>query len=353
MKNLFTRRCRKISLLDIAIFFRQLSTLVKANIPLMQSFNILFQSQKNISLQLIIQSIKKEIEMGRGLSKGLQKFPHLFNELICQLIQTGEQTGTLEKILILVATHLEKSVAIRNQIKQALFYPMTVLCISLLVCLGMLIFIVPRFAEFFQNMHGQLPLFTLIIVKLSECLREEYWLGILFIGGGVLAFKSLAHSISFKRKLQQWLFGLPLINHLFNKIFILHFARNLAIVYAAGVNIADALKMISMTYYYSGHSNAVRHLRNKVLSGQQLNIAARTCSLFPPLVTQMMRIGEESGTLQQMLESIVTIYEGEIDRIITRMNQILEPLIMIILGVLIGGLIIAMYLPIFKLGMMI
>lgn len=340
----------KIKPQEMIIFFKQLATLVRANIPLLQSCHLLFQSQKNPSLRAILLSLKKEIEAGRGLAHGIKKFPSQFNSVVCHLIQVGEITGTLETILKLTATLLEDSLRIRNQIKQALFYPTIVFFISIVVCLMMLIFIVPRFEEFFQNFHGTLPLYTRIIIELSKMIRTQYGFFILPVIVCAAVFYYYQQSHSFKKTIHRGIYQLPFFSKLFVKIFILNFVRNLSIIYSSGINIVEGLQIIKQAQFNSSHSDLIRQIKIKVSSGQQLHMAMRFCLIFPPIVIQMIRIGEETGALHSMLETIIDLYENDISRIVTRMNQLLEPLIMIILGALIGGLIIAMYLPIFKLG---
>ncbi len=326
---------------DLVLFFKQLSTLISANIPLLQSCKLLLSSQKKSRLHPVTLALIKKIEGGQGLSQGLREFPQIFSELITELIYIGEYSGTLEIILNQVTLLLEKSAAIRNQIKQALFYPAIVLIFSILVCLSMLIFIVPRFAEFFDHIHGQIPPFTLFIIHLSKTFREKYTLIIFLLAGFCWVLKINKHA----------LIHLPMIRYFSHKFFILQFSRNLSILYTAGINISDGLQMIARTYAFPEFRALVLEINSKVLTGQQLHMAMESCAIFTPAEIQLIKIGEESGKLQKMLDTLTEINEAEIERWIKRMNQLLEPLIMVILGVLIGGLLVAMYLPIFNLGM--
>jgi type IV pilus assembly protein PilC len=274
----------------------------------------------------------------------------LFNSFINCLVQIGETSGTLELILQQIAKLLTKSLQIRHQIKQALFYPMTILLVSLVVCLLMLIFIVPRFAEFFHDVHTQLPLITLIMLRLSDWIRTYYAWELGGTIGVILCLKYSKFSFLFRQRLKHLTYKLPFIHQWLDRFFILHFVKNLSIVYASGMSITEGLKLMTEISDYPAHQQTVLKLRSRLLTGKQLNISMKFCLIFPPIVIHMVRIGEESGALLTMLSTIEQLYETELDRIITKMNLLLEPLIMVILGVLIGGVVIAMYLPIFRIG---
>jgi len=343
---------QKIPAKSIALFFHQLATLISANIPLAQSFQLLSQSQSNDRLKIVIRALQRNLEAGRGLSHGLKKFPHTFSDLICHLVHIGEVSGTLEHLLHQIANLLKKSILIKNQIRQALFYPLIVLTIALLVCLMMLVFIVPRFADFFQTMHGTLPLLTRITLRLSLFIREDYlMLGAIFIS--IIACLHLLQRLFFIKQKYHWVTQLPLISYFSSRFFILYFVKNLALIYAAGMSLTDGLTLIAKTCRLPIHQKTLYKLREKIYSGQQLHISIKHCSLFPPVVMHMIRIGEESGTLHTMLTALEDLFDTELNTTIAKMNQLLEPLIMVILGALIGGLVIAMYLPLFKLGTMI
>lgn len=341
---------KKISALDIALFFRQLATLISSGIPIVQSCEILRQSQEKDSLRILINSIKTEIEAGKSLVSGLQNFPRHFDSLICNLIYAGEQTGTLEIMLKRIATNKEKALQFKNQIKQALFYPTLILVVAIMVTIIMLMFIVPRFAELFQSMHGQLPIFTQLIVNLSNYLVENIWLDLLpfFLGAvSVIYFKK---SASFRNKIDHILLKIPIFNTILKKIILARFTRSLAITFAAGVPITEALLLIAETSGNNDYTKAIIALQTHIASGQQLHLTMHKNPLFPALSVQMIKVGEESGTLEHMLEKVAELYENDINHLVVNLSHSLEPLIMIILGVLIGSLVIAMYLPIFKLG---
>lgn len=341
---------RAILQFDIAIFFRQLATLISANIPIVQSCDILQQSQEKIPLKLLIRSLKQEIESGKTFAESLKKFPRYFDEFVCHLIHTGEYSGTLEKMLKRIAHHQEKSLALKNKIKQALFYPTIIFIVAIIVSLIMLIFIVPQFVELFQNMHGTLPAFTKAIIFLSDTLRENYWLTLLPIFGMYLFIYYYKNSRPFKSSIDSILFTIPFLKTIFQKTLLIRFSRGLATTYAAGVPILDALKIITYASHHVHYTKAITTLQTDVKAGKQLHASMQRNSLFSAMSVQMVKVGEESGSLDFMLEKIAEIYENDIDHIAANLSHLIEPLIMIILGVLIGGLVIAMYLPIFKLG---
>lgn len=355
-KNLFTWFLEKISSIkkiparETAIFFRQLAALISAGIPIVQSCAILRESQDNTILQGIITTIRKEIENGKTLAHVTRKFPRYFDKITCQLIHTGEQSGTLEIMLKRIAFHKEKSLLLKNKIKQALFYPILIFIVAILVTLTMLIFVIPQFAELFNNSHNTLPAFTQAILTLSNLVRYHYGIVLsscLFIGILLFTCKS---SVSLSQKFDQIILSLPFIKNIIQKVILARFARNLSITFAAGVPIIDALKMIAETCGNYSYTLAILQLTNAVTQGKQLYSAMSASPLFPSMAIQMVKVGEESGKLDPMLEKIADLYESDLNYWVTNLSQLLEPLIMVILGVLIGGLVIAMYLPIFKLG---
>jgi type IV pilus assembly protein PilC len=342
----FTKQ--KITQLDIVLFFRQLATLIAANIPILTSLQLLSHSQHNIAMRKVLHKLQKEIEAGKGLGITLQKFPHLFNELICHLIHLGESTGTLEKTLLQMTTLLEKSLSIKQQIKQALFYPGIVFMLAIFICLGLLIFIVPGFADFFQFYDRPLPWLTRFIIQLSQLLREKYYL----LGILIIIFLFLYPTFfNHKQLIMRAASKLPIFKKLHNHLFVLQFVTYLNNLYIAGNTLDYALKMIGTITHPPKNSLLIFRIREQIISGQQLHSAMHASYLFTPMILQMIKVGENTGTLPTMLRTIETFYRAELDRMMTRLNQLLEPLIMVILGVLIGGLIIAMYLPIFRLGM--
>ncbi|MHB1949108.1 MAG: type II secretion system F family protein [Gammaproteobacteria bacterium] len=349
-KPLLQKLNPKITAFDITIFFRQLATLIAANIPIVQSFEILRQAQDNPKCQTLIQIIKTEIEAGKNLVTGLRKFPQHFDELICHLVHTGEYSGTLAITLHQIADHKEKSLALRKKIKQAIFYPATVFLVAMMVSVTMLTFVVPRFADLFSAMHGHLPAFTSTVIYLSQFIRDKSWLGIFIILPVMYLIYQLKHSPEVKQRIDHLILKVPLIGNIIKKTILARFTRTLATSLAVGLPINEALKIVARTCGNQDFIKAIIALEQSVLAGQQLHSAMQLNALFPALTVQMVKIGEESGMLEHMLKKIAELYETDLDHLLANLSQMLEPLIMIILGVLIGGLVIAMYLPIFKLG---
>lgn len=346
----FGRSEKKISTLDIAIFFRQLATLIAAGVPIVQSCEIMRQSHEKMQFKNLIDALKKEIEAGKNLVSGLRKFPRYFDDLICHLIHAGEQAGTLEIMLKRIAHYKEKSLRLKNQITQALFYPMMIFLVATIVSITMLTFVVPRFSDLFSSMHGKLPFFTLFIISLSNFIRHNIWLGILPVFAIALFSYFFKTSLQVKQHFDHLILHIPFLGNVCKKVILARFARSLATTFAAGIPITEALKMIANASGNHDYTKAIFNLQKEVSVGLQLHSAMQLNPLFPPMPIQMIKIGEESGSLEHMLEKIAEIYEADIDHLVANLSHLLEPLIMTILGVLIGGLVIAMYLPIFKLG---
>lgn len=347
-KNIFDliKINKKISTLEITFFFRQLATLITAEIPLLQSFNLLEKSQKNHLLSALIKKIKAEIEAGNGLGSALKKFPYYFDALTCQLIQMGEHSGTLNKILNRIAHTKESTLKLKTKLYQALFYPVTVLIVASLVTLIMLIAVVPRFADLFQSMHSQLPAFTRSVIYFSHFIRMYFWLAIFPLTGMGIFYYFVKRSLRLQDIKDAYLLKIPTVK----KIILARITRGLSMTFSAGIPIIESLKMLAPLTGNRLYSQAVLALRHSIEKGQQLHAAMQLTILFPPLLTQMVKIGEESGMLTAMLDKTAELYETDIDHFFTTFGHLLEPLIILVLGVLIGGLVIAMYLPIFKLG---
>lgn len=346
----FKKLNKRIPALDIILFFRQLAALITAGIPIVQSCDILCKSQKNTSLQRVMALIKINMEAGHALSWCLAQFPRYFEPLICHLIEAGEQSGTLPAMLDRIALHKENVLSLKNKVKQALFYPTIVLLVALGVSITMLTVVIPRFAELFQSMHSSLPLFTLGVMHLSELIHNYYWLT-LFPLLAILPLTYYAHySASFRCRIERLVLQTPYFGPIYAKTILARFCRTLATTFAAGIPISESLKTIAYangSYFYA---QTILQLRAQIIKGQQLYQAMHRQLFFPVMLIQMVKIGEESGTLERMLEKIASIYEADVSYFIANCGHLLEPLLIAILGVLIGGLVIAMYLPIFKLG---
>jgi type IV pilus assembly protein PilC len=341
---------KKITTVTILIFFRQLVTLIAAGVPIVQSLIILNQSNQNAALHKILAEIKTNLESGKTLTASLRKFPHYFDLFTCQLIHVGEQTGTLSIMLQRITAHKETRLRLKKKIIQSLFYPIIVLIIAIAICLIMLIFVIPRFSELFQSMHSTLPALTRGVIAISNGFQHNYFLiltPILLMTLYICYFKK---SPFLTQKLTCFMSKMPILSLLLTKIHLAHFARNLAITCSAGLPISEGLKIIAETSHQPFYQQTIIKLHSEILKGQQLYKSMQKISTFPTIMVQMVKVGEESGKIEQMLEKIAEIYEAESDHLLTNLTNALEPLIMVILGALIGILVIAMYLPIFKLG---
>lgn len=340
----------KINQFDIALFFRQLATLISSGIPMIQCFDLLGQTTKKLAFKNLLTSLKHEIESGKQLGLSLRKFPNFFDELTCSLIQAGEYSGTLNKILSRLADSKEKVLKIKKQISKALFYPSFILIIALMVCFIMLNFVVPRFVDLFESTHTQLPLLTLSVISFSNFFLHHQILSLIPFAFIALFIYFYQTSFQFKQNILSFLLTIPFIRTRIIILFMARWARSLAITFSAGIPLTEALKIIAPALGHPIFTNSIHALYYEVAKGYQLHIAMRSISFFSPLSVQMVKIGEESGTLVLMLEKFAEMVEGDIDHLASTLTQLLEPLIMVILGVLIGGIVIAMYLPIFKLG---
>lgn len=350
-KPFFKRRNKKISQADITVFSRQLSTMIESGIPLVQSFDIVAKGQSNKRMQELIESIKHDVETGLTLSEALIKHPMYFNELFCNLVEAGEKSGSLDIMLNKVATYKEKIETIKKKIKKALTYPMAVLVVALIVTAGLLIFVVPQFESLFKGFGADLPALTKMVVNMSNFFQSYWYLIFGSLGGAIYAFiYAKNHSLKFAQKWDMILLKFPVIGSILEKAAIARFARTLSITFAAGLPLVEALKSVSGATGNIIYSKATEKIREEVSTGQQMNIAMANTHLFPNMVIQMVAIGEESGALEKMLSKVADFYEEEVDNAVDALSSLLEPIIMSILGILVGGLVVAMYMPIFKLG---
>src|SRR5579862_2165502 len=330
---------RQASLFDICIFFRQFSTLISAGIPIIKSCDILEKSQSKIALRILIYTIKHDILAGKPLSVSLKKYPQYFDMLTCHLIQIGEHTGKLDMMLISVANYWEKNLVLKKRIKQALFYPGIIISIALIITLAMLIFIIPRFAELFQDTEIKLPILTRCIFYLSSKVQQFIYF---LLGITPIVYFILSHQKVSYQFIYSYLYKLPFIKSCRYKITLTRFARNLAITFTAGIPIIEGLQLAVDTRENTEFATLITKLRHRISSGRQLHQAMETFPAFPVLMVQMIKIGEETGMLEQMLNKMADFLESDIEQLIAYLSHILEPLIMIVLGVLIGGLVIAM-----------
>lgn len=350
-KPFFDRKNKKITPGEITIFSRQLATMIESGIPLVQSFDIVSKGQSNKRLKDLIEEIKHDVETGLTLSESLIKHPAQFNELFCNLVDAGEKSGSLDIMLDKVATYKEKIETIKKKIKKALTYPMAILVVAFIVTAGLLIFVVPQFEALFKGFGADLPAMTKMVVNMSAFFQAYWYLIFGSLGGAIYAFiYAKNHSIDFARKVDMALLRLPVIGPIIEKAAIARFSRTLSITFAAGLPLVEALKSVAGATGNIVFANATDKIREEVSTGQQMNIAMENTHLFPNMVIQMVAIGEESGALEKMLSKVADFFEEDVDNAVDSLSSLLEPIIMSILGVLVGGLVIAMYLPIFKLG---
>ena len=336
---------------DIAVFSRQLATMLAAGIPLVQAFEIVGNGNDKPAMQKLILDIKAEVEGGTSLHESLGKHPLYFDDLFVNLVEAGEQAGALESLLDKIATYKEKTEALKKKVKKALLYPAAVLVVAVIVTVILLIFVIPQFEELFKGFGADLPAFTQMVINLSKALQHD---GIFFAAVVFGAFWTFFYFKKRSRKMREWLDRLslkvPIIGPILNKSAIARFARTLSTMFAAGVPLVEALESVAGATGNIVFEDAVMRMRDEVATGQRLQRAMETTGLFPNMVIQMIAVGEESGSLDSMSAKVAQFYEAEVDNAVDSMSSLLEPLIMAVLGVLVGGLVIAMYLPIFKLG---
>ncbi|WP_439854477.1 type II secretion system F family protein [Pseudomonas yamanorum] len=336
---------------DIALFTRQLATLLKAGIALLQALDIIADGFENRPMRALVQSLKQDIAAGSSLAIALQKQPRYFDELYCNLIAAGEQAGALEALLERVATHLEKSEKLKARIKKALTYPMTVLAVATLVSAILLIHVVPQFQGLFAGVGAQLPGFTLGVISLSEFMQHNWWVLILAAGTGFAGLrKAYRSSTGFRHWLDARLLKAPVAGTLLKKSAVARYARTLSTTFAAGVPLVQALDSVAGATGNGLFKQAINRMRHDVSTGTQLNESMAVSGLFPGMAIQMTAIGEESGTLDTMLEKVASHYEADVDHLVDNLTSLMEPLIMVVLGGIVGALVLAMYLPIFQLG---
>lgn len=342
---------KKIGALDIAIFTRQLATMMKAGVPLVQAFEIVAEGLDNPSMREVVLGIKGEVENGNSFAGSLTKYPQYFDDLFVSLVASGEQSGALETMLDRVAIYKEKSELLKQKIKSAMKYPITVIVVALGVTILLMLKVVPVFQELFGSFGADLPAFTQLVVEMSEWMQSYWWLLLLSIGGVIGAFvEAKKRSQAFRDLLDRAALKAPIFGDLVYKAIVARYARTLATTFAAGVPMIEALESTAGATNNVVYRNAVMQIKEEVSTGTQLNFAMRTSGVFPSMAIQMVAIGEESGALDSMLEKVATHFENEVDNAVDGLTSMMEPLIMVILGVLVGGLVVAMYLPIFQMG---
>ncbi len=350
-KPLFQGGKKAISPMDIAIFTRQLATMMKAGVPLVQSFGIVADGLENPSMRELVLHIKSEVEGGSNLTSALRQHPKHFDDLFCSLVDSGEQSGALETMLDRVAIYKEKSEALKSKIKKAVKYPIAVIIVAFIVTTILLLKVVPTFKELFEGFGAKLPAFTLFVMGLSEWMQKYWWILIGGIAASIYGFKEAIRRFPiFAHYIDKLTLKLPVFGNIVFQATIARYARTLATTFAAGVPLVDALTAVAGATGNSVYRNAVEKIREDVSSGTQLQFCMKSSGLFPAMAVQMVAIGEESGSLDAMLDKVALFYESEVDNSVDGLTSLMEPIIMSVLGVIIGGLIIAMYLPIFQLG---
>lgn len=342
---------RKITSKDITVFSRQLATMMSAGVPLVQSFEIVGRGHENRNMQNLILDVKAHVEAGGNLAEGLRKYPQHFDELYCNLVAAGEAAGILEALLHKLATYKEKTEALKSKIKGALFYPVAVIVVAFVITAILMIFVIPQFQELFSGFGADLPALTVLVINISQIFQDWWWAifgGIALVIAGIWQAKK--RSVAVAHFFDRLMLKLPVIGAILEKSAIARFARTLATMFSAGTPLVEAMESVAGACGNIVFYDATLRMRDEIATGTQLQVAMRETNLFPNMVIQMVAIGEESGALDDMLSKVADWFEQEVDDAVDALTSLLEPLIMAVLGVLIGGLVIAMYLPIFKMG---
>ncbi len=350
-KPLFSLGNKSIKPADIAIFTRQMATMMKAGVPLVQSFDIVADGLDNEKMRALVTAIKNEVAAGGGFAASLAKHPKYFDELFCSLVASGESSGTLEVMLDRIATYKEKTEALKAKIKKAMTYPIAVVIVAIIVTGILLVKVVPQFAETFQSFGADLPGFTLFVLGLSNFAQDWWFIFLIgFIAAGWGYTQALQRSKAFKDKVDALSLRIPVVGGIVHDSVIARFSRTLSTTFAAGVPLVEALESTAGAAGNAIYATAIRQIRDDVTSGTSLYQSIRSTGLFPSMLLQMTSIGEESGSLDEMLGKVADQYEAQVDNAVDSLSSLMEPIIMSVLGVLVGGLMVAMYLPIFMLG---
>ncbi|TBU78746.1 type II secretion system F family protein [Phytopseudomonas daroniae] len=342
---------KKIKPLDIALFARQMATMMKAGVPLLQSFDIIADGLENPNMRKLVDDIKQHVAAGNSFAAALRTKPQYFDDLFCNLVEAGEQSGALETLLDRVATYKEKTEALKAKIKKAMNYPIAVVTVAIIVSCILLIKVVPQFQSVFSSFGADLPAFTLFVIGISEGLQEWWFIFLItLVASGYAFVQAKQRSEKFRDGLDRAILKAPIVGNIVYKSSVARYARTLSTTFAAGVPLVEALDSVAGATGNVVFRNAVNKVKQDVTSGMQLNFSMRSTNTFPAMAVQMTAIGEESGALDTMLDKVASYYEAEVDNAVDGLTALMEPLIMSVLGVLVGGLIIAMYLPIFQLG---
>jgi type IV pilus assembly protein PilC len=342
---------KKVTPFDIAMLTRQLATMMKAGVPLVQSFDIVADGLENKGLQELVMSIRNDISSGTSFAGALRKHPKYFDNLYCNLVDSGEKAGALEQMLDRIATYLEKTELLKKKVKKAMTYPIAVIIVAIVVTAILLVKVVPQFESLFQGFGAELPVFTQMVVNLSEWLQTWWFVVLLGIVGTIFLFReSVRRSQKFSDFVDKYVLKLPVVGEILDKSAVAKFGRVLSTTFAAGVPLVDALDSVAGATGNAVYRDAIDRIKNDVSSGTQLQASMRQQDVFPVMAVQLTAIGEESGNLDEMLAKVAEHYEAVVDDMVDNLTALMEPMIMAVLGVLVGGLIIAMYLPIFQMG---
>lgn len=346
-----TRSGKTIKPKDIAVFTRQFATMMKAGVPLLQTFDIVGRGNPNPNVTKLLGDIRTEVETGTSLSAAFRKYPKYFNTLYCNLIEAGESAGILESLLDRLATYMEKTEAIKSKIKSALMYPVAVIVVAFVVVTIIMIFVIPAFKSVFSSFGADLPAPTLVVMAISEFFVKWWWLIFAVLGGSLyFFFQAWRRSEKMQMVMDRILLKVPVFGALVEKSVVARWTRTLATMFAAGVPLVEALDSVGGAAGNSVYAEATAKIQQEVSTGTSLTNAMTNRSLFPSMVLQMCAIGEESGTIDHMLSKAADFYEAEVDEMVAGLSSLLEPIIIVFLGTIIGGIVVAMYLPIFKLG---
>ncbi|GBG15608.1 type IV pilus assembly protein PilC [Novimethylophilus kurashikiensis] len=350
-QSAFSKAGGKVTAKDVTLFTRQLATMMKAGVPLLQAFDIVGKGHSNPAVSKLLADIKADVETGSSLSQSFRKYPLYFDNLYCNLVNAGEQAGILDSLLDRLATYMEKTQAIIGKIKSALFYPISIIVVAFVITAIIMIFVIPAFKELFSSFGADLPAPTLIVMAISDFFVRYWWAIFGTIGGGIwFFFYTWKRSEKMQDVMDRLLLKLPVFGHVIRIATIARFARTLSTMFAAGVPLVDSLDSVAGAAGNRVYFDATKRIQSEVSTGTSLTVAMQNTEVFPNMVLQMVAIGEESGALDSMLSKVADFYEQEVDDAVEALSSLMEPMIMVVLGTLIGGLVIAMYLPIFKMG---
>lgn len=344
----------KITDKDITLFTRQLATMMKSGVPLLQAFDIVGKGHSNPAVRKLLMDIKTDVETGSNLADAFRKYPLYFDALFCNLVKAGEAAGILDSLLDRLATYKEKIQAIKGKVKSALFYPISIIVVAFVITAVIMIFVIPAFKDLFEGFGAELPAPTLIVMNISNFFVAYWWAIIGCLGGGIYSFMyAWKRSVAMQRVMDRFVLKLPIFGEVIRKATIARWSRTLSTMFAAGVPLVESLDSVAGAAGNHIYYEATKNIQLEVSTGNSLTSSMANTTVFPSMVVQMVAIGEESGSLDSMLGKVADFYEAEVDDAVAALSSLMEPMIMVVLGTLIGGMVVAMYLPIFKMGMVV